>query len=91
MAVVRIQALPSSHQCNDPVSDRATTAGSTSSKASSTVAWAACCVFLVPKSYETAYFLTDEDKVLMRRRAERDGGVQRRVGTLHEARHQRSG
>ncbi|RYP08653.1 hypothetical protein DL764_001781 [Monosporascus ibericus] len=35
-----------------------------------TVIWAACCVLLVPKSYETAYFLTPEDKALMRRRAE---------------------
>jgi hypothetical protein len=28
------------------------------------------CVFLVPKNYETAYFLNDEDKALMRIRAE---------------------
>lgn len=35
-----------------------------------TVVWAGCCVFLVPKNYETAYFLTDEDKALMRKRAE---------------------
>ena len=35
-----------------------------------TVAWAGCCLYLVPKNYETAYFLTDEDKVLMRIRAE---------------------
>lgn len=35
-----------------------------------TVVWAACCVFLVPKNYETAYFLNDEDKALMRIRAE---------------------
>ena len=34
------------------------------------MAWAGCCLFLVPKSYETAYFLTDEDKALMRLRAE---------------------
>ena len=35
-----------------------------------TVVWAGCCLFLVPKNYETAYFLTDEDKALMRKRAE---------------------
>ena len=32
--------------------------------------WAACCVFVVPKNYETAYFLNDDDKAIMRRRAE---------------------
>ncbi|KAI3400366.1 hypothetical protein diail_3383 [Diaporthe ilicicola] len=35
-----------------------------------TVAWAACCVFLVPRDFETAYFLNAEDKLLMRIRAE---------------------
>lgn len=35
-----------------------------------TVAWAACCVFLVPKNFETAYFLNAEEKLLMRKRAE---------------------
>ncbi|KAL1849865.1 hypothetical protein Daus18300_013122 [Diaporthe australafricana] len=35
-----------------------------------TLAWAACCVFLVPRDFETAYFLNTEDKVLMRKRAE---------------------
>ncbi|KAI1343123.1 retrograde regulation protein 2 [Xylariaceae sp. FL0016] len=35
-----------------------------------TVVWAGCCVFLVPKNFETAYFLTSEDKALMRVRAE---------------------
>ncbi|GJN79924.1 high-affinity nicotinic acid transporter [Purpureocillium lilacinum] len=35
-----------------------------------TVAWSACCFYLVPKDYETAYFLNDEDKALMRQRAE---------------------
>ncbi len=35
-----------------------------------TVFYAACCIFLVPKSYETAYFLNDEDKAIMRHRAE---------------------
>ena len=35
-----------------------------------TVVWVGICVFVVPKSYETAYFLTSEDKALMRQRAE---------------------
>ncbi|KAK1767580.1 major facilitator superfamily domain-containing protein [Phialemonium atrogriseum] len=35
-----------------------------------TVVFAACCIFLVPKNYETAYFLNAEDKAIMRRRAE---------------------
>lgn len=32
--------------------------------------FAGICVFVVPKNYETAYFLNDEDKALMRIRAE---------------------
>lgn len=32
--------------------------------------WAAICVFVVPKNYETAYFLNDDEKALMRQRAE---------------------
>ncbi|CAM1509705.1 Fc.00g000400.m01.CDS01 [Cosmosporella sp. VM-42] len=35
-----------------------------------TVVWAGICVFVVPKNYQTAYFLNDEDKALMRQRAE---------------------
>lgn len=35
-----------------------------------TVVWAAICVFVVPKNYETAYFLNSEEKALMRQRAE---------------------
>ncbi|KAH7056924.1 retrograde regulation protein 2 [Macrophomina phaseolina] len=35
-----------------------------------TVIWAGICIFVVPKNYETAYFLNDEDRSLMRRRAE---------------------
>ncbi|KAH8163777.1 hypothetical protein CIB48_g4462 [Xylaria polymorpha] len=35
-----------------------------------TVIWAGLCVILIPQSYETAYFLNDEQKALMRRRAE---------------------
>lgn len=35
-----------------------------------TVVWAGICVFVVPKNYETAYFLNNEEKALMRQRAE---------------------
>lgn len=32
--------------------------------------YAAICIFVVPKNFETAYFLNEEDRVIMRRRAE---------------------
>lgn len=35
-----------------------------------TVIWAGLCVVLVPRNYETAYFLNSEQKILMKRRAE---------------------
>jgi len=35
-----------------------------------TVVWAGLCVILVPKNYETAYFLSAEQKTLMRIRAD---------------------
>ncbi|KAJ3578783.1 hypothetical protein NPX13_g1777 [Xylaria arbuscula] len=35
-----------------------------------TVVWAGFCTFLLPQNYETAYFLSDEQKTLMRERAE---------------------
>ena len=35
-----------------------------------TVVWAFMCIFLVPKNYQTAYFLNDEDKAIMKHRAE---------------------
>ncbi|KAK8035135.1 hypothetical protein PG993_010130 [Apiospora rasikravindrae] len=35
-----------------------------------TVVWAFLCVYLVPQDYETAYFLNEEEKNLMRLRAE---------------------
>ena len=35
-----------------------------------TIVFAGCCVWLVPKNYETAYFLDDEDKAIMKHRAE---------------------
>ncbi|PSN72396.1 retrograde regulation protein 2, partial [Corynespora cassiicola Philippines] len=36
-----------------------------------TVIWAFICIFVVPKNYETAYFLNEDEKKLMRIRAER--------------------
>lgn len=36
-----------------------------------TVIWAFICIFVVPKNYETAYFLNDAEKAIMRQRAER--------------------
>ena len=35
-----------------------------------TVVWAGVCIFVVPKNYETAYFLNDGDKAVMKQRAE---------------------
>ncbi|KAF2475339.1 high-affinity nicotinic acid transporter-like protein [Lindgomyces ingoldianus] len=36
-----------------------------------TIIWAFICIFVVPKNYETAYFLNDAEKAIMRQRAER--------------------
>lgn len=36
-----------------------------------TIVWAFICIFVVPKNYETAYFLNDDEKKIMRHRAER--------------------
>lgn len=30
-----------------------------------TLVWAGCCIYLVPKDYQTAYFLTEEDRKIM--------------------------
>lgn len=35
-----------------------------------TIIFAFTCIFLVPKDYSTAYFLTEEDKTVMKHRAE---------------------
>jgi hypothetical protein len=35
-----------------------------------TVVWAFMCIVLVPKNYQTAYFLNDDDKAIMKHRAE---------------------
>ncbi|CAN9265466.1 unnamed protein product [Alternaria alternata] len=48
-----------------------------------TVIWAFCCIFLVPKSFETAYFLNDEEKTLMRRRAHRTQAYSDSEGSGH--------
>ncbi|KAF2201191.1 high-affinity nicotinic acid transporter-like protein [Delitschia confertaspora ATCC 74209] len=36
-----------------------------------TIIWAFICIFVVPKNYETAYFLNTEEKAIMCQRAER--------------------
>ncbi|KAI0509000.1 retrograde regulation protein 2 [Xylaria bambusicola] len=38
-----------------------------------TVVWAGLCIVLLPRNYETAYFLDDEQKALMKKRAEEMG------------------
>jgi len=48
-----------------------------------TVIWAFCCIFLVPKSFETAYFLNDEEKTLMRQRAHRTQAYSDSEGSGH--------
>ena len=45
--------------------------------------WAACCIFLVPKSFETAYFLNDDEKALMRQRAHRTQAYSDSEGSGH--------
>ncbi|KAF2010793.1 retrograde regulation protein 2 [Aaosphaeria arxii CBS 175.79] len=36
-----------------------------------TLVWAVICIWVVPKNYETAYFLNSDEKAIMRQRAER--------------------
>ncbi|KAI4702041.1 hypothetical protein J4E81_002402 [Alternaria sp. BMP 2799] len=48
-----------------------------------TIIWAACCIFLVPKSFETAYFLNDDEKSLMRQRAHRTQAYSDSEGSGH--------
>jgi hypothetical protein len=48
-----------------------------------TVIWAFCCIFLVPKSFETAYFLNDDEKALMRQRAHRTQAYSDSEGSGH--------
>jgi MFS family permease len=48
-----------------------------------TIVWAACCIWLVPKSYETAYFLNEEEKQIMRQRAARTQAYSDSAGSGH--------
>ena len=48
-----------------------------------TIIWAICCVFLVPKSFETAYFLNEEEKQIMRQRAARTQAYSDSEGSGH--------
>jgi len=48
-----------------------------------TIIWAACCIFLVPQSFETAYFLNDDEKALMRQRAHRTQAYSDSEGSGH--------
>jgi hypothetical protein len=48
-----------------------------------TIVWAFCCIFLVPKNFETAYFLNDEEKTLMRQRAHRTQAYSDSEGSGH--------
>jgi MFS family permease len=48
-----------------------------------TIVWAACCIWLVPKNFETAYFLNKEEKELMRRRAARTQAYSDSEGSGH--------
>ena len=48
-----------------------------------TILWAACCIFLVPKNFETAYFLNEEEKALMRQRAHRTQAYSDSEGSGH--------
>jgi predicted MFS family arabinose efflux permease len=48
-----------------------------------TIVWAACCVWLVPKSFETAYFLNEDEKQLMRQRAARTQAYSDSTGSGH--------
>ncbi|CAO2650109.1 Nn.00g014010.m01.CDS01 [Neocucurbitaria sp. VM-36] len=48
-----------------------------------TIVWAFCCIFLVPKNFETAYFLNEEEKELMRQRAKRTQAYSDSEGSGH--------
>jgi MFS family permease len=51
-----------------------------------TIFWAACCIWLVPKSFETAYFLNEEEKQIMRQRAARTQAYSDSAGSGHYGR-----
>jgi len=48
-----------------------------------TIVWAFCCVWLVPKNFETAYFLSEEEKQIMRQRAARTQAYSDSEGSGH--------
>ncbi|KAF1833661.1 MFS general substrate transporter [Decorospora gaudefroyi] len=48
-----------------------------------TIIWAFACLFLVPKNFETAYFLNEEEKTLMRQRAHRTQAYSDSEGSGH--------
>jgi hypothetical protein len=48
-----------------------------------TIFYAIACVWLVPKSFETAYFLDEEEKTIMRRRAARTQAYSDSEGSGH--------
>ncbi|KAF2832458.1 MFS general substrate transporter [Ophiobolus disseminans] len=50
-----------------------------------TIIWAACCIWLVPKDFETAYFLNEEEKGIMRQRAARTQAYSDSAGSGHYA------
>ena len=48
-----------------------------------TIVFALCCVWLVPKNFETAYFLNEEEKQIMRQRAARTQAYSDSAGSGH--------
>jgi hypothetical protein len=48
-----------------------------------TILFAGCCVWLVPKDFETAYFLNEKDKQIMRERAARTQVYSDSAGSGH--------
>lgn len=48
-----------------------------------TILWAFCCIYLVPKDFETAYFLNEEEKQIMRQRTARTQAYSDSAGSGH--------
>jgi hypothetical protein len=48
-----------------------------------TIFYAICCIWLVPKDFETAYFLNEEEKQIMRLRAARTQAYSDSAGSGH--------
>jgi hypothetical protein len=51
-----------------------------------TIVYAICCIWLVPKDFETAYFLNEEEKQIMRLRAARTQAYSDSAGSGHYGR-----